>query len=565
MELREYTRLILKWLWLVVLCTLVAALAAFFVSRRQTPVYQAGSTLLVSQANSSTTNPNYSDLLYSQQVARTYSQLMTEYPVSEETARRLGVQGMDGLRQMGVVIRAQPVRDTQLIQLTVESYDRSLAVEIANTLPVVFIEQTQAFQKARYAQTRTDLEAERSKVETDIQQTQEQINSLQSQSTLTNEQQLELSRAQTALRQFETTYSALLNSLEQLRLTEARTMDNIAITTPARLPDAPIRPRTLTNTLLAAVVGAMLALGLAFLVEYLDDTVHDSEQVRALLGLPTLGAILRLPSRENPESALVTLERKHSPIAEGYRVLRTNIQFSSVDEPLHTLLITSASPREGKSTTAANLAITLAQAAQRVILVDTDLRRPTAHKLFNLSNNLGITSALMQRADELVDTALQDTNAAGLRVLTSGPLPPNPSELLGSERMRHLVEHLRTQCDVLIFDSPPVMAAADAAILSTLADGTLLVIDSDSTRRQEAARALETLNKVGAHMLGAVLNKLGERSGGYYSYYYYYYSSRDGKSERRQRHTYPRWVPRRLARRVSAWLDRPQPAAESKT
>ncbi len=565
MELREYTRLILKWLWLVVLCTLVAALAAFFVSRRQTPVYQAGSTLLVSQANSSTTNPNYSDLLYSQQVARTYSQLMTEYPVSEETARRLGVQGMDGLRQMGVVIRAQPVRDTQLIQLTVESYDRSLAVEIANTLPVVFIEQTQAFQKARYAQTRTDLEAERSKVETDIQQTQEQINSLQSQSTLTNEQQLELSRAQTALRQFETTYSALLNSLEQLRLTEARTMDNIAITTPARLPDAPIRPRTLTNTLLAAVVGAMLALGLAFLVEYLDDTVHDSEQVRALLGLPTLGAILRLPSRENPESALVTLERKHSPIAEGYRVLRTNIQFSSVDEPLHTLLITSASPREGKSTTAANLAITLAQAAQRVILVDTDLRRPTAHKLFNLSNNLGITSALMQRADELVDTALQDTNAAGLRVLTSGPLPPNPSELLGSERMRHLVEHLRTQCDVLIFDSPPVMAAADAAILSTLADGTLLVIDSDSTRRQDAARALETLNKVGAHMLGAVLNKLGERSGGYYSYYYYYYSSRDGKSERRQRHTYPRWVPRRLARRVSAWLDRPQPAAESKT
>ena len=544
MELRQYANLTLKWFWLVALCTLVAALTSFVVSRRTTPVYEAGSTLLVSQANSPTSGLSYSDLLYSQQVARTYSQLLTEYPVREETARRLGLQDLDGLKRLGVKISASPVRDTQLIQLKVESYDPVLAREIANNLPLIFIEQTQTYQKGRYAQTRADLQAERTKVETDIQQTQERISSLQGQQTLTDEQRLDLSRQQTMLRQFETTYASLLNSLEQLRLTEAQTVDNIAVTTPALTPIVPIRPRTLTNTLLAAIVGAMLALGLAFLVEYLDDTIHDSEQVRDLLGLATLGAILRVRPRDNPEAALVTLDKKHSPIAEGYRVLRTNIQFSGVDEPVRALLITSASPQEGKSTTTANLAVTLAQADQRVILVDTDLRRPTAHKLFNLSNNVGITSALMQRADEAADAVLQDTAVSGLRVLTSGPLPPNPSELLGSERMRHLVERLRSQCDVLIFDSPPVMAAADAAILSTLVDGTLLVIDADSTRRAEALRAQETLAKVGGRLLGAVLNKLGERSSGYYSYYYYYYS-RDGKSERRSRSAYPRWLPRR--------------------
>lgn len=564
MELRQYANLTLKWFWLVALCTLVAALTSFVVSRRTTPVYEAGSTLLVSQANSPTSGLSYSDLLYSQQVARTYSQLLTEYPVREETARRLGLQDLDGLKRLGVKISASPVRDTQLIQLKVESYDPVLAREIANNLPLIFIEQTQTYQKGRYAQTRADLQAERTKVETDIQQTQERINSLQGQQTLTDEQRLDLSRQQTMLRQFETTYASLLNSLEQLRLTEAQTVDNIAVTTPALTPIAPIRPRTLTNTLLAAIVGAMLALGVAFLVEYLDDTIHDSEQVRDLLGLATLGAILRVRPRDNPEAALVTLDKKHSPIAEGYRVLRTNIQFSGVDEPVRALLITSASPQEGKSTTTANLAVTLAQADQRVILVDTDLRRPTAHKLFNLSNNVGITSALMQRADEAADAVLQDTAVSGLRVLTSGPLPPNPSELLGSERMRHLVERLRSQCDVLIFDSPPVMAAADAAILSTLVDGTLLVIDADSTRRAEALRAQETLAKVGGRLLGVVLNKLGERSSGYYSYYYYYYS-RDGKSERRSRSAYPRWLPRRLVRRVSAWLERPRPAAEPKS
>ena len=564
MELRQYVNLTLKWVWLVVVCALVAALAAFVISRRTTPVYKAVSTLLVSQANSPTGGANYSDLLYSQQVARTYSQLLTEYPVRQETASRLGLQDLDGLKRLGVQINAQPVRDTQLIQLTVESFDPVLAKDIANTLPLVFIEQTQTYQKGRYAQTRADLQTERAKVEADIQQTQERVNSLQGQSALTDDQRLDLSRQQTMLRQFEATYAALLNSLEQLRLTEAQTVDNIAVTTPAQTPILPIRPRTATNTLLAAVVGALLALGLAFLVEYLDDTIHDSEQVRELLGLATLGAILRVRPRDNPAAALVTLDKKHSPIAEGYRVLRTNIQFSGVDEPVRTLLVTSASPREGKSTTAANLAVTLAQADQRVILVDTDLRRPTAHKLFNLSNNVGITSALMHHADEAVDAALQETSVNGLRVLTSGPLPPNPSELLSSERMRHLVERLRSLCDVLIFDSPPVMAAADAAILSTLVDGTLLVIDTDGTRRQEALRAQETLGKVGGRLLGAVLNKLGERSSGYNSYYYYYYS-RDGRSERRARSGYPGWLPEALTRRVASWWERPRPAAKPKS
>ncbi|MBK6432989.1 MAG: CpsD/CapB family tyrosine-protein kinase [Anaerolineae bacterium] len=207
---------------------------------------------------------------------------------------------------------------------------------------------------------------------------------------------------------------------------------------------------------------------------------------------------------------LVTLQDPRSPIAEAYRGLRTNLTFSSLDRPLRTMLITSAGPEEGKSTVLANLAVTEAQAGRRVIIVDADLRRPRQHELFGISNATGLTTAL---ADEkglqnlsLQATVLQATEVPGLRVLTSGPLPPNPTELLASQRMAALLTALSALSDLVLFDAPPVVVVTDAAILASQVDGVLLVVNANGTRREHAQRAQQLLAKVNARIVGSVLN-----------------------------------------------------------
>lgn len=215
-------------------------------------------------------------------------------------------------------------------------------------------------------------------------------------------------------------------------------------------------------------------------------------------------------------STLVVLRDPASPAAEAYRTLRTNIQFSSLDKPLRTLLVTSTAPDEGKSTTLANLAVTMAQAEQRVILVDCDLRRPSLHTLFGLPNEQGLTSVILQQGD--APLPLQPTGVPGLSLLTSGPLPPRPADLLGSRRMEALIGRLLAEADVVLFDTPPVIAVTDAAVLATRMDGVLLVLQAGKTRRDRAREARRLLEKVKANIIGVVLNNARLEAGyGYYS------------------------------------------------
>jgi non-specific protein-tyrosine kinase len=215
------------------------------------------------------------------------------------------------------------------------------------------------------------------------------------------------------------------------------------------------------------------------------------------------------------DSPLIALRDPRSPAAEAYRTLRTNIQFSSLDRPLHTLLATSTAPDEGKSTTLANLAVTIAQAEQRVILVDCDLRRPSLHTLFGLSNDVGLTTMILAHDD--APPPLQETGVPGLSLLASGPLPPRPADILGSRRMEAVIQRLRGMADMVLFDTPPVIAVTDAAVLATRVDGVLLVIEAGRTRRDRARRAREILEKVKANIIGVVLN--GARFDGEYGYY----------------------------------------------
>jgi non-specific protein-tyrosine kinase len=215
----------------------------------------------------------------------------------------------------------------------------------------------------------------------------------------------------------------------------------------------------------------------------------------------------RMIMANNRQESLVTISNPRSPISEAYRSLRTNLEFSSLDRPLKTMVVTSAGPEEGKSTTLANLAVTLAQAEKKVILVDCDLRRPSQHEIFEVGNSLGLTTMVVDE-EAFRNPPLQETPVPNLKLLPSGPLPPNPSELLGSRRMEEIIATLREKADLVLFDAPPIIAVTDAAVLASKVDGVLLVIKAGTTKRDHAQRAKALLEKVNARLVGAVLNNV---------------------------------------------------------
>jgi non-specific protein-tyrosine kinase len=214
-------------------------------------------------------------------------------------------------------------------------------------------------------------------------------------------------------------------------------------------------------------------------------------------------------------NTLITISNPRSPVAEAYRTLRTNLEFSNLDKSLRTILVTSAGAEEGKSTTLANLAVTLAQGGKQVILVDADLRRPTQHQIFGVRNTPGLSD--MVRDDNLLaNPPLQDTAVPSLKVLASGPLPPNPAEILGSTRLREILAALLERADIVLFDAPPVLAVTDAAVLSSRVDGVLLVVSAGKTKRENAKKAQAQLDKIKARVIGAVVNNVKADGGSSY-------------------------------------------------
>lgn len=218
--------------------------------------------------------------------------------------------------------------------------------------------------------------------------------------------------------------------------------------------------------------------------------------------------------------SLVTMRQPKSPASEAFRTLRTNIDFSSFERELNNLLITSAVPGEGKSTTAVNLGIAMAVTGKKVLVIDADLRDPSQHKYFEFDNNTGLTSLMINDELQLIN-AVRKTNVENFFVLTSGPIPPNPAEILTSKKMRTFVKNLTGIYDMVIVDSPPVIAVSDASILASYLDGVVLVVGAGSVARDEAIHARDQLHKVKANLLGVVLNKVPVNGSGYYYYYYY--------------------------------------------
>jgi len=559
MELRQYWELFRKWLWLIALTTIIAGVAAFFFSSRQTPIYRASVRLLVSQSVSNSASMQYADILAAERLSSTYAQMLTARPMLEAAIAKAGLEGVVDPDSLARAISVQPVRDTQLIDLHVEHPDPNIAAKLANTLPEVFVEFTNQQQTARYQELKQSLQEQLQKLSEEIQATDARLQEL---GDATDPETSSLRTIlEDRLAQYRSTYGNVLAQLENIRLAEANALDTITVVEPATPPERPVRPRVLMNTLLAMIVGGMIGLGAAFLIEYLDDTVKTPDDISRITNVSTLGIIAK---SKHGDEGLVALEDPRSPIAEAYRTVRTGIQFAGIDKPLRTLVVTSAGPGEGKSTTAANLAIVMAQAGNKVVLIDADLRKPTQHKRWKVPNTVGLTGALlMDELSENLDYLLTPTQVENLWLLTSGQLPHNPSELLGSHKLKELTEFLLRDYDILIFDSPPALAVTDPVVLARNMDGVIVVVDSGSTREPALVHVLTEMEKVNANVIGIVLNRYRRgRSAGYYYYYYDRYyshddgSSSDGKGDQDRSKRRHRAKGRRARRTGKGWLSR---------
>ncbi len=537
MELRQYWHLLRRWLWLVVLGAVVGGSLAFVISRNTKPVYQASTTLLIAPGSAQTLD-QYSTLIASERLARTYAQLLQSSPVVAETYRRLESMEAEG-KQVGDLdssfsLSAIPVRDTQLLEVSVTGTDPQLIAAAANALVEGFIEWQTNIQRERYSESKSNLAQEMEQLQVNIDEIESKVQDLQGEGESAN--QNELIRLQDQLVQYQNSYSALLSSYSNIGLAEANSSATVTVISPADTPKSPIRPRVLSSTMLGAALGALAGAGLAFLLEYLDDTVKSPEDLQPT-GVGVIGVVQRVSGNgKRGASGIFAVGQPKSLVAEAYRTLRTNLQFSSLDTPLRSLVVTSAVATEGKTTTAANLAVVMAQAGNRIVLVDGDLRRPSAHKLFGLSNGTGLTTALVEDPKAL-NGYLQDSGVENLRVLTAGPIPPNPQELLGSQRMEELLRRLEEEADIVVLDTPPTLVVSDANVLAARASGVLMVVNTGKTRRAAVRQAVEGLRKVGANVLGCVLNMVstrGARSSYYYSSYYYSHYYGDGEGGRQR-------------------------------
>jgi len=351
-------------------------------------------------------------------------------------------------------------------------------------------------------------------------------------------QTLQYARLDRTLRLNENLYLTMKQKFEESRITEAGQRGKVRILDPAFIAKK-VKPDKKTNILLGIIIGLSFGVAFAFLKEFLDYTIKAVEQLERK-GIAVLGIIPDMQHKSNSSAfkkttppskggdvfkrRLITYEDPKSPISESYRSLRTNIIYATNDEPIKSIIVSSPQPGEGKSTSTANLAIAFAQLKKRTLLVDADLRKPVQHNVFDVPREPGLADYLLKN-HEKIDPIIHSTKVDNLSILSAGGLPPNPSELLGSSRMSELVDHLEQKWDIILFDSPPIVAVTDSSMISSEIDALVMVVKAGQTDRSAVDRALDTISNVKAPLIGAILNGVNQETlSGKYSYYYSYYN-----------------------------------------
>ncbi|HYP24527.1 MAG TPA: polysaccharide biosynthesis tyrosine autokinase [Actinomycetota bacterium] len=528
-ELREYLAVLRTRKWTVLLVTALVVAGALLLSFRQTPQYRGTSRLLVKalpeDASGEIRPPNLD----------TEAQLVTSEVVGERVVDELGLSVtpkdlIDGLEVAAVTEVAE------VLELTFTSPDPELARDVANAFATEYIE----YKKDRTAEA---LESGERAITAQIDSVEERL------AEVTRELEETNPRADSALAStLETERSSLIARLgvlqqraDDYRARRPIDLDGGQLLEAASLPGSPSSPNHPANGTRALVLGLALGIGIAFLRERLDDRLRGRGDLEASLGLPVLATVPRFPRSGKNAKEIVLVSQPRGSASEAYRSLRTSLHFLSGQSQLKSLLVTSPNEGEGKTVTCINLAVAFAQSGRRVILISADLRRPTLEEYFALGEREGLTNWLL--ADEREPwEMIWDPGIDNLRVIPTGSIPPNPAELLSSNRLTHLIEVVEANSDLVLVDSPPVLAVADAAILSTHVDATLLVVDAEQTHRSAAALAAEELHRVGAGLIGSVLNGFdpGATPYGGKSYYATYESrppaeESDGSKKQRTR------------------------------
>jgi len=606
MDVKQVFSTIKHWLWLIILGCVIGGGIGYYISIRQTPIYQAQARFVILPA--AQTTYDYYSYLNNQDLIDTYAQLLTTEELLYQASEALGFPVRKGQAT------AQQVDDTKFVVLTVKDPDPFKAATIANGLVAIMISQNENLQSVQFAAAEKNLQARIDQAEEQIatleaqitqmsdemlqsqivsvqvqmDDVQSQVNNLKTDmaqiypgslavediadlksltedlETLTEEEiaQLtayqtkldeimpilelyqeiytelvvlgqtsgtsardpnDLERLKTTLNLYQQIYISSINNLETLKLAKAQNTPTVMQVEAAVKPSVPISPKPMQTALLGAAIGLLITAALVFLIEFLDDTLKTPDEIKAVLEVPVIGFIgeLKHNSRKGEDALGVFVAKNpRSPVAEAFRSLRTNLEYSSVDNPVKTVLVTSSGESEGKSTVAANLAIVEAQSGKAVVIVDADMRRPKVHIQFNKPNRMGLSDVVTGKLslDDVLKTYDQVEN---LSIITCGTIPPNPAELLGSERMSQTLKDLKKRFDVIILDTPP-MIVSDAQILSSKVDGLIYVVIPGQTRAITARRPLEELRRIEAKVLGVVANKIPRNRDYYYGGYNYY-------------------------------------------
>ncbi|MFN8454784.1 MAG: polysaccharide biosynthesis tyrosine autokinase [Anaerolineae bacterium] len=516
-ELRRYITIIIRRWWLLILVAALAAGIGYWISQRQPRVYQASATIMVGQSIQAT-SLDRGEIQTSELLALTYANIAERQPVLQSVVDELSLD--DAWQDLKSRVKVTPVEGTQLLEITVEAGSPEEAQVIADEVAHQLIMLSPTALKDQQNDRNQRIARQRLK---DLQDRIEagQVRRAELEAAMTGSLSAEqVQQLQAEINTLDGLITDWERNLTQLLIFVAgeKSPNYLALIEPAQADFDPVRPNVKLNTLMAGVVGLCLALGLIFVMEYLDNTFKSADDLSQSLGLTVLGTVGRIEGKQSPDKVIVS-QNPFSPASEAYRMIRSNIQFMSVDRPAKIIMVTSPAPGEGKSLTAANLGIVMAQAGLKTIIIDADLRRPTQHQIFQVPNLSGLTDLLCSSELE-VNNHLRNTPVPNLKLIPCGVLPPNPSELLGSQRLRQLLVSLNEIADIVIFDSPPAVAVADAAILSNRVDGVVLVTQAGQTRRDVARQAILNLKQAGANLFGVVLNRVSKKEGGYYHQYY---------------------------------------------